>query len=112
LARIGEFIARKRDSLLTPEAVAEIELACTPLYHDVRGEGAARRRASDIAGNGRFIRNIIEAAEEEREYRLSALGDLDSLSHDDLMRVEVADVRTALSGVLSGLQFSHNRSMR
>ncbi|GAA3719777.1 type VII secretion AAA-ATPase EccA [Gordonia hankookensis] len=112
LARIGEFIARKRDSLLTPEAVAEIELACTPLYHDVRGEGPARRRASDIAGNGRFIRNIIEAAEEEREYRLSALGDLDSLSHDDLMRVEVTDVRTALSGVLSGLQFSHNRSMR
>ncbi|AZG45820.1 type VII secretion AAA-ATPase EccA [Gordonia insulae] len=103
LARIGDFIARKRDSLLTPEAIAELEQACTPLYHDVRESASGIRRASDVAGNGRFIRNIIEGAEEEREYRLSASGDLDSLSHDDLMRIEVADIRTALSGVLSGL---------
>ena len=103
LARIGEFIARQRDSLLTPDAVTELEEACTPLYHDLRTEGSLVRRASDLAGNGRFIRNIIEAAEEEREYRLSAQGDFASLSEEDLMRIEARDVRAALTGVLSGL---------
>lgn len=103
LARIGEFIARQRDSLLTSDAVTELEAACTPLYHDLRTEGSLVRRASDLAGNGRFIRNIIEAAEEEREYRLSAQGDFASLSEEDLMRIEARDVRAALTGVLSGL---------
>lgn len=104
LAQIGEFIARRRDSVLTPEAVTELEQACAPLYHDVRGEGPGARRATDLAGNGRFIRNIIESAEEEREYRLSTTGDLDSLTADDLMRIEVDDIRSAISGVLSGLR--------
>ncbi|WP_238422290.1 type VII secretion AAA-ATPase EccA [Gordonia sp. 'Campus'] len=103
LARIAEFIARKRDSSLTPEAMNEIEQACGPLYHDVREHRGSPRRATDLAGNGRFIRNIIEAAEEEREFRLSAAGDLDALSQDDLMRIDTADVRAAISGVLSGL---------
>ncbi|MFT4394436.1 type VII secretion AAA-ATPase EccA [Gordonia lacunae] len=103
LARIAEFIARKRDSSLTREAMIEIEQACAPLYHDVREHQGTARRATDLAGNGRFIRNIIEAAEEEREFRLSGAGDLDALSQDDLMRIETADVRSAISGVLSGL---------
>ncbi|SDU63040.1 type VII secretion AAA-ATPase EccA [Gordonia westfalica] len=104
LAQIGEFIARKRDSVLTPEAAAELEQACAPLYHDVREHDGGTRRATDLAGNGRFIRNIVEAAEEEREFRLSSAGDLASLSADDLMRIELADVRSAISGVLSGLR--------
>ncbi|KAF0970877.1 MULTISPECIES: type VII secretion AAA-ATPase EccA [Gordonia] len=104
LAQIGEFIARKRDSVLTPEAVAELEQACAPLYHDVRDHDGGTRRATDLAGNGRFIRNIVEAAEEEREFRLSTAGDLASLSADDLMRIELDDIRSAISGVLSGLR--------
>ncbi|WP_040510256.1 type VII secretion AAA-ATPase EccA [Gordonia soli] len=104
LARIGEHIARRRDSLLTPEALVELELGCTPLYHEVRDSGSTVRRAIDGAGNGRFIRNIIEAAEEEREYRLSASADVSALSPDDLMRIEATDIATALSGVLSGLR--------
>ena len=103
LARIADFIARKRDSSLTREAMLEIEQACAPLYHDVREHQGTARRATDLAGNGRFIRNIIEAAEEEREFRLSTAGDFDSLSQDDLMRIETTDVRAAISGVLSGL---------
>lgn len=104
LAQIGEHIARKRDSLLTPDAVQELERACIPLFDDVRMDPGGPRRASDTAGNGRFIRNIVEAAEEEREYRLSTRPDLESLGHDDLMRIESQDVRAALSGVLGGLR--------
>ncbi|MGC4935388.1 type VII secretion AAA-ATPase EccA [Gordonia sp. DT30] len=103
LARIGEFIAARRDSILTEDAVAELEQACTPMYHDVRRHASGPQRATDLAGNGRFIRNVIEAAEEEREHRLSATGDLESLSHEQLMRIEVTDLRAALTSVLSGL---------
>ncbi|MBD0861800.1 type VII secretion AAA-ATPase EccA [Gordonia sp. zg691] len=110
LARIGEFIARKRDSLLTDEAMIEIEQACGPLYHDVRDHQGTTRRATDLAGNGRFIRNIIEAAEEEREFRLSTAGDFDALTADDLMRIETDDVKAAISGVLSGLVRSERPS--
>ncbi len=102
LARIGEYLAQRRDSTLTPEAVAAIEQACTPLYHDVRENDSGVRRGIDLAGNGRFVRNIIESAEEEREYRLSA-GDLTSLSQEDLMRIEARDVRTAITNLMSGL---------
>ncbi len=35
--------------------------------------------------------------------RLSAGGDLENLTHDELMRIEVADLRAALNSVLSGL---------
>lgn len=104
LARIGEFLAERRDSVLTAEAFAELEQACTLMYHDVRRGSSGTQRATDLAGNGRFVRNIVEAAEEEREHRLSHSGDLDRLSHDDLTRIEVEDLRAALSSVLSGLQ--------
>ncbi|WLP89471.1 type VII secretion AAA-ATPase EccA [Gordonia sp. NB41Y] len=102
LARIGSHLASRRDSVLTAEAAAELELACTPLYHDVREGPSGSLRATDLAGNGRFIRNVVEAAEEEREHRLSASSDLDALTHDDLVRIEAVDLRAALGSVLSG----------
>ena len=102
LASIGDYLARRRDSILTPEAAAEIEQACAPLYEDVREAGAGTRRGIDLAGNGRFVRNIVESAEEEREYRLTA-GDLGSLSAEDLMRIEASDVRAAIATLMSGL---------
>ena len=41
---------------------------CQGEAHDSSGQ---LRPSIDLAGNGRFVRNVIEAAEEEREYRLS-----------------------------------------
>lgn len=102
LAQIGTVIARKRDSVLSPDAIAVIEQHCAPLYEiteiDQTGEP---RRGIDLAGNGRFIRNVVEAAEEEREHRLST-GDADiaALAADALMRIEAPDVRAALDNVL------------
>ncbi|PYE14999.1 type VII secretion ATPase EccA [Williamsia limnetica] len=106
LASIAELLARKRDSLLSPEALSELEFACGPLYHQVHVDrGGHQRRAIDSAGNGRFVRNIVESAEEEREHRLtSGAVDLTALDDDALMRIEVADIQAALTSVLSGLQ--------
>jgi hypothetical protein len=56
----------------------------------------------DLAGNGRFVRNVIEAAEEEREFRLTQ-GDIDPahLTEEDLMSITEADMRAAVQGVIS-----------
>ncbi len=63
-----------------------------------------------MAGNGRFVRNVIEAAEEEREYRLSqtygAL--LEGLDEQQLMRIDLADMKAALRGVVGTLVCSRD----
>ncbi len=90
LAEIGVALARSRDSLLTGEAAGVLQECCTAI--------AGRL---DRLGNGRFVRNVIEAAEEERELRL-ADSDLDLTAVDErvLMRIEAADMARALDGVL------------
>ncbi|WP_410873839.1 type VII secretion AAA-ATPase EccA [Nocardia sp. A7] len=107
LGQIGEFIARKRDSQVSEQALARLIEACEVLYaRDVVDSGGARHRAIDLAGNGRFIRNIIEAAEEEREFRLATDESIDLAEVDEevLMRIEVADMDAALRAVLATLR--------
>lgn len=106
LGDIGRMIARARDSELTAEAHDELVAACTRLCaEESTDQDGKLRRSIDLAGNGRFVRNVIEAAEEEREYRLSeshgaALEDLDEKV---LMRIELDDMRAALTNVLGML---------
>ncbi|WP_084638256.1 type VII secretion AAA-ATPase EccA [Gordonia shandongensis] len=92
LTRIAESIAAQRDARLSPEAADALENAFTALYADT----AAGRRASDVAGNGRFVRNVIEAAEEERELRLAADSDLSALDEAALMTITGTDAVAAL----------------
>ena len=63
------------------------------------------RKSIDLAGNGRFVRNVIEAAEEERAYRLieSHGAALQSLDEDALTRVELGDMKAALANILQTL---------
>ncbi|WP_186343336.1 type VII secretion AAA-ATPase EccA [Gordonia crocea] len=106
LAQIAEVLADGRDSLLTPEAVALLHDACGPLFERTSNDPTApRQRLIDLAGNGRFVRNVVEAAEEEREFRLSS-GDVDiaELSTEDLTTITAEDMQAALSSVLSGLR--------
>jgi hypothetical protein len=51
------------------------------------------------------VRNVIEAAEEERAYRLTEGPEaaLHSLDEDELMRIEGSDMKAALTGVLQTL---------
>ncbi|KAF0848290.1 type VII secretion AAA-ATPase EccA [Nocardia caishijiensis] len=111
LGQIGEVIAASRDSTLSEEALGRLVLACRGLYetHSTDQSGQPRRGV-DLAGNGRFIRNVIEAAEEEREFRLANDDSLDLSSVDDsiLMRIEEPDMAVALDGLLASLGFSAN----
>ncbi|MBF6356166.1 type VII secretion AAA-ATPase EccA [Nocardia higoensis] len=106
LGRIGKLIAESRDSELSEEALALLEKACEGLYNSERVDQSGQpRRGIDLAGNGRFVRNVIEAAEEEREFRLANDDSLDLSTVDEavLMRIEAADMHAALTGVLASL---------
>lgn len=107
LTQIAKVIASSRDSDLSDEALDTIHAACLPLYEDSRTDESGNvRRAIDAAGNGRFIRNLVEAAEEEREHRLSSeVGvDLTTLDEDDLRRIESADMKIAIDTVMAALR--------
>ncbi|PXX66575.1 type VII secretion ATPase EccA [Nocardia tenerifensis] len=106
LGEIGKVIAHKRDSELSDDALELLVLACTQLYEQQSTDQSGQpRRGVDLAGNGRFIRNVIEAAEEEREFRLANDETLDLATIDEsmLMRIEASDMHTALTGILASL---------
>jgi ESX secretion system protein EccA len=109
LGDIGRLIARARDSELSDAAYEELVSACTTLCQgEAPDSNGQMRRAVDLAGNGRFVRNVIEAAEEEREYRLSESHglNLQSLDEAQLMRIELPDMQAALKQVLGMLSTS------
>ncbi|MGW4842585.1 type VII secretion AAA-ATPase EccA [Nocardia brasiliensis] len=106
LGEIGKVIAHKRDSELSDEALELLVIACTKLYAlQSTDQSGQPRRGVDLAGNGRFIRNVVEAAEEEREFRLANDESLDLANIDEsmLMRIEAPDMHTALSGIIASL---------
>lgn len=103
LGDIGRLIAKTRDSELSDPAYEELVSACTVLCQsEALDASGLTRRGIDLAGNGRFVRNVIEAAEEEREYRLSESHgrNLQDLDEGQLMRIELPDMRAALQQVL------------
>lgn len=106
LGQIGEVIAKKRDSDLSEEALKVLIRACDRLYAmESTDQSGQPRRGVDLAGNGRFIRNVIEAAEEEREFRLANDETLDLTDIDEsvLRRIEEPDMRLALATILESL---------
>lgn len=106
LGRIGEVISKARDSQLAEGAHRRLVQACERLYNlESTDQSGHPRRGVDAAGNGRFIRNLIESAEEEREFRLANDEDLDLTEADEsvLMRIEESDMEAALQTILSSL---------
>ncbi len=109
LGDIGRLIARTRDSELTEGAYNELVSACTTLYEVESTDATGKiRRNIDLAGNGRFVRNVIEAAEEEREYRLSQSysAGLDGLDEQELMRIDIPDMKAGLESVVGALNIA------
>ncbi|GAS89313.1 AAA ATPase [Mycolicibacterium brisbanense] len=103
LVEIAVRMAEKRDSLFEPAAHDDMEKlfghlaeATTP---DANG---VPRRSLDIAGNGRFVRNLVERSEEEREYRLDHL-ESDDFTDEEMMTITAGDVRNSAAPLLRGL---------
>ncbi|KZM69190.1 type VII secretion AAA-ATPase EccA [Nocardia terpenica] len=109
LGDIAKVVASKRDSELSEDALERLVQTCGRLYAlESTDQSGQPRRGVDLAGNGRFIRNVIEAAEEEREFRLANDDsiDLDAVDSSVLMRIEGSDMETALAGLLASLGLS------
>jgi type VII secretion ATPase EccA len=109
LGDIGRLIAKARDSELAPDAYDELVRACTRLCAEESPDQDGNfRKNIDLAGNGRFVRNIIEVAEEERAYRLTEGPDAAAGSIDEaaLMTIEQPDIRAALAGILQTLNLA------
>ena len=123
LAAIASAMAAREESTIDPDALAILERVCADLAHrevlvddegkahklsdEHRQPGAApagkRRRLLDVAGNGRFIRNVVEDAFGEQMYRISDLMDADEVDDETLTTITVADLSTALTTVLTSV---------
>lgn len=103
LVEIATRMAEKRDSLFEPAALAHMETLFGQLAEGTTPDsnGVAQRNL-DIAGNGRFVRNLVERSEEEREYRLDH-SDATEFTDDELMTITDEDVTRSAVPLLRGL---------
>ncbi|MFY2860625.1 type VII secretion AAA-ATPase EccA [Mycobacterium sp. THU-M104] len=106
LVEIAHKMAEQRDSVFERAALDHMEALFSKLAAESTPDsnGIARRNL-DIAGNGRFVRNIVERAEEEREFRLdhSEHGGTGEFSDDELMTITDQDVERSVEPLLRGL---------
>jgi type VII secretion ATPase EccA len=114
LVEIATRMAEKRDSVFEKEALADMERLFEHLAQSSTPDTAGiARRSLDIAGNGRFVRNLVERSEEEREYRLDhtpriagSTGEAKDFTDDELMTITAADVNKSTVPLLRGLGLS------
>lgn len=109
LVEIAHKMAEQRDSFFQRSALDNLEALFAGLAANSTPDtnGIARRNL-DIAGNGRFVRNIVERSEEEREFRLdhSERAGTGEFSDEELMTITVEDVSKSVEPLLRGLGLS------
>ena len=106
LIEIANFMAGKRDSAFEHAALDDLETLFAHLANSAKADAAGvQRRGLDIAGNGRFVRNVVEKSEEEREFRLdhSEHAETGEFTDEELMTISVEDVRNSVAPLLRGL---------
>jgi type VII secretion ATPase EccA len=109
LVEIANKMAQQRDSLFEPSALDHMEALFAKLAAaSTPDSNGIERRSLDIAGNGRFVRNIVERSEEEREFRLdhSEQAGTGEFSDDELMTITDQDVSSSVEPLLRGLGLS------
>ncbi|WP_099021049.1 type VII secretion AAA-ATPase EccA [Mycolicibacterium palauense] len=106
LVEIASAMAAQRDSVFERAAVEELTALFGHLASSTTPDAAGvDRRSLDVAGNGRFVRNVVERSEEEREFRLdhSDLAGGHEFTDEELMTITVSDVRNSVAPLLRGL---------
>ncbi|OBA83844.1 type VII secretion AAA-ATPase EccA [Mycobacterium sp. 1164966.3] len=109
LVEIAHKMAEQRDSVFEPAALENLEVLFSKLAASSTPDAnGISRRSLDIAGNGRFVRNIVERSEEEREFRLdhSEHAGSGEFSDEELMTVTAEDVAKSVDPLLRGLGLS------
>ncbi len=104
LVEIAQAMAAARDSVFEDAALAHLEGVFGGLAQSMTPDvNGIARRSLDIAGNGRFVRNVVERCEEEREFRLDHTDPVGDFTDEELMTITVADVGGAVIPLLRGL---------
>ncbi|MCV7076337.1 type VII secretion AAA-ATPase EccA [Mycobacterium szulgai] len=109
LVEIAHKMAEQRDSFFEESALQDLEALFAKLASATTPDAnGISRRSLDIAGNGRFVRNIVERSEEEREFRLdhSEHAGTGEFSDEELMTITAADVGKSVEPLLRGLGLS------
>lgn len=95
IVEIANVIAANTDSSLTEEAAKQVLEAATLLgQRSLNGKPAL-----DIAGNGRYARQLVEAGEQNRDMRLSRSLDFESLGVEQLSEISGDDMAAAITAV-------------
>lgn len=95
IVEIAEVIARANDSSLDEQAAKQVLEAATLLS----GRTLNGKPALDIAGNGRYARQLVEAGEQNRDMRLARSLDIDSLGDEQLSEINGEDMAAAIGAV-------------
>jgi type VII secretion ATPase EccA len=107
LIEIANFMATRRDSAFEQRALNDLEALFAHLASTTKADSAGvERRGLDIAGNGRFVRNVVEKSEEEREFRLdhSEHAQTGEFTDEELMTITAADLANTVPPLLEGLR--------
>jgi len=95
ILEIAKVIAAGNDSALSMEAAENLlEAAKLLSQRTVRGTPAL-----DIAGNGRYARQLVEAGEQYRDIRLTRATDFEDLDVDRLREINGEDMAEAIASV-------------
>jgi type VII secretion ATPase EccA len=106
LIEIANFMAETRDSTFERSALDSLEALFAHLASSSKGDfNGIERRGLDIAGNGRFVRNVVEKSEEEREFRLDHSENAESgeFTDEELMTITAGDIGNTVPPLLAGL---------
>jgi type VII secretion ATPase EccA len=92
---IAKVLATANDSTVSEEASKRVLEAATLLSQRLLNG----KPALDIAGNGRYARQLIEAGEQARDMRLARTVDFDSLGVEQLSEINGEDMAGAIDAV-------------
>jgi len=99
---IAEVLAAGSDSSLSDEATKQVLDAATLLSQST----ASGKPALDVAGNGRYARQLVEAGEQTRDMRLARSPDIDSLAMEQLSEISGEDMAAAITSVHGRMNIS------
>ncbi|OBI81176.1 type VII secretion AAA-ATPase EccA [Mycobacterium sp. E740] len=92
---IAKVIADANDSALDPDAAKRVLEAATLLSE----RALNGKPALDIAGNGRYARQLVEAGEQNRDMRLARSMDVENLDVEQLSQINGEDMAAAITAV-------------
>ena len=101
---IARVIAAGNDSILADDAAKQVLEAATLL----RQSTSSGKPALDVAGNGRYARQLVEAGEQTRDMRLARSLDFDALDVEQLSAISGADMAAAIASVHGRMNISGN----